>query len=60
MSDWIRTIVETVLWLGASVAALALFVVLALLERVDAVVEWARTAWLGRPATTRRASPVLH
>jgi len=54
MSYWIRTIVETVLWLGASVVALAL------LERVDAIAELARAARSGPSGAAPQGSPTLH
>ena len=60
MSYWISTVVENVLWLGASVVALILFVALAVLERVDAIAERARTARRERPGAARPTSPVLH
>ena len=60
MSYWIRTIVETVLWLGASVIALILFVALAVPERVDAIAERARAARSGPSGAAPQGSPTLH
>ena len=60
MSYRIETIVEEVLWLGAAVAALVLFLALVVLERVDAIAEWAQAAGGGRPGAAPHRSPILH
>ncbi len=58
MSSRVRTVVESLLWLGASLVALALFVLLALLERLDAVAAGAGGS--ARPVAAPRGAGVLH